>query len=122
MWPATRCSSIIRKRIAIVEPGTGVVHDAEIFVGVLGAPATPMHNRELQVNIRVGRQEAYPDRRDDCRRRCMNRIDPQPPHGSLALLIQILERTGDLIDCRSQPIEQTPAGVGERHAARRAMQ
>jgi transposase len=25
------------KRIAIVEPGTGVVHDAEIFVGVLGA-------------------------------------------------------------------------------------
>jgi transposase len=25
------------KRIAIVDPGTGVVHDAEIFVGVLGA-------------------------------------------------------------------------------------
>src|SRR5260370_39304603 len=25
------------KRIALVEPGTGVVHDAEIFVGGLGA-------------------------------------------------------------------------------------
>jgi hypothetical protein len=27
-----------------------------------------------------------------------------------------------LIDCRSKPIEQTSAGVGQRHAASRAMQ
>ena len=52
----------------------------------------------------------------------MARIDPQPPQGPLALLVQVLERAGDLIDRRPQPLEQAQAGVGHRHAAGRAVQ
>jgi len=42
--------------------------------------------------------------------------------GPLALLVQVLERAGDLADCRPQPLEQAHAGVGHRYAARRAVQ
>ena len=77
---------------------------------------------ELKVDFRIRRQEASPDRRDHRRRSQMDRIDPQPPHGPLALLVQVLERAGDLADCRPQPLEQAQAGVGHRHAACRAVE
>src|SRR6266567_6426485 len=35
MWPATR--NLSSKKVGIVDPATGEVHDAEIFVSVLGA-------------------------------------------------------------------------------------
>jgi hypothetical protein len=35
------------------------------------------------------------------------------PHGPLTLLIYVLERAGDLIDCRPEPIEQAPASVSQ---------
>jgi transposase len=42
------------KRIAIVDPGTGVVHDAEIFVGVLGASVTAMPRRPSRKRYPTG--------------------------------------------------------------------
>ena len=77
--------------------------------------------RELEVDLRVGRQEASPDRRDDRRRRQMDRVNSQPSQGALALLVQVFESARDLTDCRPQPLEQAQAGIGHRYAARRAI-
>src|SRR5260370_22462377 len=60
-------------------------------------------HRELKVDFRVRGQEGSPHRRHDPRRRHIVRIDPQPPQGPLALLVQVLERAGDLADCRPPP-------------------
>ena len=78
-------------------------------------------HRELQVHVRIRRQETPPDRHDD-RRRQVAGIDPQPPHRPLALLVQVLERAGDLIDGGAQSLEQALAGVGHRYAAGRAVE
>ena len=37
-------------------------------------------------------------------------------------MVQVLERAGDLVDRRPQPLEQVQAGLGHRHAAGRAVQ
>ena len=55
---------------------------------------------ELEVDFRVRRQEACPDRRHDGRRRQVGRIDPQSTQWPLALFVQVLERACDLFDCR----------------------
>ena len=52
----------------------------------------------------------------------MDCVDLQPSHGAAALLVQVFQRAGDLIDRRPQPLEQAMAGVGHRHAARRTVQ
>jgi hypothetical protein len=68
---------------------------------------------ELEMNLRIGRQEALPDRCDHplCRR--MHGVDPQTPEGPASLLVQVLQGDGDLIDRRSQPLQQTKSGVGQ---------
>jgi hypothetical protein len=50
------------------------------------------------------------------------RINPQTTQRTEPFFIQILQRTGDLIDCRTEPIEQTLAGVCHQDAARRTVQ
>jgi hypothetical protein len=49
-------------------------------------------------------------------------MNPQAAKRTLTLLIQVLQSAGNLINRRPQLFEQAKAGVGERHAARRAMQ
>ena len=78
---------------------------------------------DLEVDLRVGRQEAVPYRHDHRRRSQMaHRVDPQTTRRMKPILVQIVERAGDLIHCRPQLIKQTPASVGHRHTARRPVQ
>jgi hypothetical protein len=49
-------------------------------------------------------------------------MDPQRTKGPRALSIQVFQRAGNLIDGRPQPLDQATAGVGQRYAARCAMQ
>jgi hypothetical protein len=49
-------------------------------------------------------------------------VNPQAAERVLPLLIQGLQSAGNLIDGGPQLFEQAKAGVGEGHAARRAMQ
>src|SRR5258706_15776551 len=52
----------------------------------------------------------------------MSGINPQATKRSLALLIQVFQSAGNLLDGRPQLFEQGEAGIGERHAARGPMQ
>jgi hypothetical protein len=76
---------------------------------------------ELEICLWVSRQEAFPYRHDHRRRQMARRVDPQPTHRAKPFFVEIFQRAGDLIDCRPQPIEQTPAGIGDRNAARRTV-
>jgi hypothetical protein len=44
------------------------------------------------------------------------------PKRPLPLLAQVIQRAGDLGERRPQPLEQAPPRIGQRDAARRAMQ
>ena len=62
---------------------------------------------EFEMDLRVGRQEAIPYRHDHRRRDQMARcINSQTTHRTQPFLVQILQRTGDLIDCRPKLVEQ----------------
>ena len=52
----------------------------------------------------------------------MSCIDPQATKRTLALLIQVFQSAGNLINRRPQLFEQAKAGVREGHAARGPMQ
>src|SRR6202171_4379749 len=49
-------------------------------------------------------------------------INPPATKRTLALLIQVFQSAGNLLDGRPQLFEQAEAGIGERHAARGPMQ
>jgi hypothetical protein len=49
-------------------------------------------------------------------------IEAQAPEGMPLLALEVLQSLGDLLDRRSQPVEQAQAGIGERDAAGRAVQ
>ena len=49
-------------------------------------------HRKLQMDFRVRRQKAFPDRCDDRRRRQVQRVNPQPPHGALPRLCSYSSR------------------------------
>jgi hypothetical protein len=52
----------------------------------------------------------------------MDRMEPQPAKRSGPLLVQVLQRVGDLVHRWPQALKQALAGVGQRHAARRTVQ
>src|SRR6266436_1380610 len=73
-------------------------------------------------HLEMGGREPCPHRHDrrGCRKmRCMN---PQAARRTLALLIQVFQSAGNLINRRPQLFEQAEAGIGQRHAARGPMQ
>ena len=74
------------------------------------------------MDVGIGREEAIPHRRDRRRRRAGAGVDAQPPGRLAPLAVEILQGAGDLGDRRSQPLQQAPPLVGQRDAARRAMQ
>jgi hypothetical protein len=68
---------------------------------------------EFEMDLWVGRQEAIPYRHNPCRRAQMARcVDPQTTHRTQPFVIQILQRTGDLLDCRPKLVEQALASIG----------
>jgi hypothetical protein len=48
-------------------------------------------------------------------------MNPQATKRTLALLIQVFQSAGNLINRRTQLFKQTKAGIGERHAMRGAV-
>jgi hypothetical protein len=74
------------------------------------------------VDVWIGRQEAVPHRCDHRRRRHDAGVDTQAAERPLPILVEVIQRAGDLGDRRPQPLEQAPPRVGQRDAARRAMQ
>ena len=74
------------------------------------------------MDVGIGREEAIPHRRDRRRRSPGTGVDTQPPGRPPPLLVQVLQGAGDLGDRRSQSLQQAPPLVGQRDAARRAMQ
>ena len=66
-------------------------------LAVISFDASLRHNvdrrlahREFKVNFRVRRQEAFPDRRDDCRPRHMDRIDLGNPFRLLSASVEVI--------------------------------
>ena len=52
----------------------------------------------------------------------MGHIETQAPEGMPLLALQVVKSPGDLLDRRPKPVEQAQARIGERDAARRAVQ
>ena len=52
----------------------------------------------------------------------MGGIEPQPPERPALLLAEILEGGGNLVDRRPQPLDEAHPGVGQRNAARGAVE
>jgi len=81
----------------------------------------PLVDLQLDLDVRIGRQESIPDRRDDGHRGHLSGVNPQASGGAVLLALQILEGGGNLVQRRPEPLEQPKAGVGRRDAARGAM-
>ena len=77
---------------------------------------------QLKLDVRIGGEEPCPDRRDDGGPGEVGRVDAEPPERTAPLTIQVVQRTGDLVDRRAQPFEEATSGVGRRDAPRRAVQ
>jgi hypothetical protein len=76
---------------------------------------------DLELHLRIGHQEAGPYRRDHGAGSDRSHVDPQAPERPLSLLVQIPERSADLVDGGAEPLEEAQAGICQRDAAGRAV-
>jgi hypothetical protein len=82
----------------------------------------PVAQRELELHARIGREEAPPHRRDDCRRRPGADMEAQPARRAAALVLELGQGLLDAGEGGTQRIEKAPARVGQRHAPCRTIE
>ena len=77
---------------------------------------------QIQLNIGIGRQVPGPERRDDRDRRKMREIKLQPAERLAPFEFQSVDGIVDLLYGGPDSRQQPGAGIGQRHAARCAVQ
>ncbi|MFM2407001.1 MAG: hypothetical protein RL223_4881 [Pseudomonadota bacterium] len=66
----------------------------------------------LQPHLRMTGEEALHQRRQHPLHGSLRCIQAQGTRWAGAVLVQLIERDGDVVECRSQPLQQLLAGLG----------